>query len=78
MITLTGGGMKGTKKQGLIKKQDSVPSSKGTVSDSDRGRDSQDVDQPDNEYLETMKLRMRGLPDLKKHHTVTGAQATPA
>lgn len=33
------------------------------------------MEQPDNEYLETMKLRMRGLPDLTK--SANTGQATP-
>lgn len=39
MITLTGGGLKSTKKQGLGKKQASEPSSTSNVSDSDRARE---------------------------------------
>lgn len=74
MITLTGGGLKSTKKQSL-KKQGSEPSSTSNVSDSDRARESQEVEQPDNEYLETMKLRMRGLPDLTKSATTVQATA---
>lgn len=76
MITLTGGGIKSTKKQLLGKKQASEPSSTSNVSDSDRGKEQLELDQPDNEYLETMKLRMRGLPDLTKSavgvHAPTG------
>ena len=57
--------MKIQNKHGIGKKS-SEPSSASGVTDSDRGKDSSQMDQPDNEYLETMKQRMRGLPDLTK------------
>lgn len=72
MISLTGGGVKSSKKAALNKKQNYEPSSASGLSESDLSRD-----QPDNEYLETMKMRMRGLPDLSKGHSVTSSGNTP-
>ena len=66
MISLTGGGMKTSKKHMQGKRSSDPASITSGVTDSDRQHHQAEVDQPDNEYLETMKQRMRGLPDLTK------------
>ena len=66
MITLTGGGHKSSKKQSHFGVKHSIePQSVGGLSESDTLNEHPI---PDNEYLETMKLRMRGLPDLSSSH----------
>ena len=67
MISLTGGGMKTSKKHTQAKRSsDPASITSSGVTDSDRQHHQAEVDQPDNEYLETMKQRIRGLPDLTK------------
>ena len=70
--------MKAAKKQMALKKQQSEPSNASQMSDQDRNaREYPAVDQPDNEYLETMKLRMRGLPDLRKNTNAANTTIQP-
>ena len=68
MIMLTaGGGGKPTKKPSVDKKQPvAEPTGTNGVANIDKPSDGFDEQQPDNEYLETMKMRMRGLPELTK------------
>ena len=51
----------------MYKKSNNEPQSASGLSETDLSAEQQ----PDNEYLETMKLRMRGLPELQKSHTQT-------